>query len=319
MTDETRLRFYVDDSVIYQYYFGDFDLKSKYHSPLRKDPTPSFMFKNIGTSNIPRIIWNDFGADEIKHKDAIGFVMALEHLSRKEAVALIWKELVVPEKVSITPPKLVMPIKLPYEYRDDEIQDFEMEFWDKFWIGRDLLDFYNVRSLRRLSRMGKKLWGSEPGDPAFIYVFEPKKKFKTYRPYDKLNKFRGSDNGDVIEGYDQLPQCGDHLFITSSLKDTMTLRRCGFLACNPTSENSKKALYPKVRELNQRFGNVRILFDNDTPGMVSAMNLSKITGWEAVMIPPQFPKDPSDIVKNTGNYFLLSEFFSKFDLSKYHI
>jgi len=42
---EERIKFYLKDEQIYQYYFGDIELGKKYHSPIReKDPNPSLVF-----------------------------------------------------------------------------------------------------------------------------------------------------------------------------------------------------------------------------------------------------------------------------------
>lgn len=323
MKDETRLRFYVDDTAIYHFYFGEFDLTTKYRSPFphRTDPNPSFMFKNVGTWSAQKVLWNDFGMDGIKYKDGIGFVMEYFRISRKNAVRKIWKEMVLDPDAKLVKPRVKQPLNLPYEYTEEDIQDFEMDYWGRLWFTKEFLKYFNVHSLRSMRRVGKKLWGSEKDNPTFIYLFSKKGAFKAYRPLDpNKDKFRGQNNGDVLEGYDQLPPRGQHLIITSSLKDTMTLRRLGYLAINPTSENSKRALYKKVRELNMRFNNnVYILFDNDPPGIKSAKSLALVTGWKPIFLPKTFSKDPSDLTMKTGNYLALSMFFANFNLTRYYL
>lgn len=322
MRNESRLRFYVGDVEIYHFYFGDFDLITKYTSPFphRNDPNPSFMFQNVGTYSSPKILWNDFGLTDIKYKDGLGFVMEYYQISRKDAVRKVWKEMVKDQSVRIVKPKLNQPVNLPYEYTVGEIQDFEMKYWSRLHFTKKLLTFYNVKSLVSMRRIGKQIWGTTEDNPAFIYLFSIEDVFKAYRPLDpNKDKFRGQGNGNVLEGYDQLPTRGQHLFITSSLKDTITLRMLGYLAVNPTSENSKRALYSKIRELNQRFDKIYIFFDNDAPGIRAAKSLSRDTGWKVVMLPTHSTKDPSDLVMETGNYLELSIFFSKFELTKYHI
>lgn len=323
MRDETRLRFYLDDTQIYHYYFGDFDLTTKYESPFphRRDPNPSFMFKNVGTFNDPKILWNDFGLTDIKYKDGIGFVMEFYQISRLEAVRKIWKDMVMNPKITLVKPRVKQPIKLPYEYTIQDIQDFEMKYWSRLWFTKEFLKFFNVHSMRSMRRLGKKLWATTKDNPTFIYLFSKSKAFKAYRPLDpRKDKFRGQNNGDILEGYNQLPRTGQHLIITSSLKDTMTLRKLGYLAVNPTSENSKRGLYKLIRELNYRFNNnIYILFDNDRPGINAAKSLARDTGWKVIMLPTWSTKDPSDLVMKTKNYLQLSIFFNNFELVKYHI
>lgn len=322
MRDETRLRFYLEDTQIYHYYFGDFDLSSKYKSPFphRRDPNPSFMFKNVGTWSSPKILWNDFGMTDIKYKDGIGFVMEYFQISRKNAVRKIWKDIVMNPDVILVKPRILQPLNLPYEYTKEDIQDFELKYWSKLWFSKMFLKFFNVHSMKSMRRVGKKLWWSTEDNPTFIYLFSKRGAFKAYRPLDpRKDKFRGQNNGDVLEGYDQLPRIGQHLIITSSLKDTMTLRKLGYLAVNPTSENSKRGLYRIIRELNQRFYKIYILFDNDMPGIRAARSLARETGWEVIMLPTWSTKDPSDLVMKTENYLALSIFFNNFNLKKYHI
>lgn len=323
MRDETRLRFYVDDTQIYHHYFGEFDLRSKYSSPFphRRDPVPSFMFKNVGTWSSPKILWNDFGMTDIKYKDGIGFVMEYFQISRKQAVRRIWKDMVMDPNVRMVKPRIQQPLNLPYEFDKDDIQDFEMKYWGRLWFSKQHLKFFNVHSLTAMRRVGKKLWWSTSENPTFIYLFSKKGAFKAYRPLDpRKDKFRGQNNGDILEGYDQLPKTGQHLIITSSLKDTMTLRKLGYLAVNPTSENSKRGLYKRIRELNYRFNNnIYILFDNDKPGIRAARSLAQETGWKVIMLPTWSSKDPSDLVMSTGNYLALSMFFDNLGLKRYYI
>lgn len=322
MTNETRLRYYVGDKEIYYFYFGDFNLTDKYESPFphRNDPNPSFMFKNIGSFYNPIIIWNDFGMDDIKYKDGIGFVMEYYGLNRKSAIKKIWNEMVRDKEVTIVKPRIKQPIKLPYEFEAQELQDFEMKYWNRLFFNREFLRFFNIWSMKYMRRINKLIWSSVKDNPTYIYLFSKKGAFKAYRPLDRSgDKFRGQNNGDILEGYDQLPPTGDHLFIQSSLKDTATCRRLGVLSLNPTSENSKRALYEKIRELNQRFKNIYILFDNDTAGRISAINLARDTGWTPMFLPNHWSKDPSDLVMKCKNYFQLNLFFNKMSLNKYHI
>lgn len=99
----------------------------------------------------------------------------------------------------------------------------------------------------------------------------------------------------------------------------MVLRSAGFISIAPQSENSYKSLLPKVAEINQRFNNVYILFDNDKPGIRAAHMLSKKVGfkWEPIFMPRLWGKDPADFVKKVGNHLRIKEFFSNFGLPKH--
>lgn len=311
---EKRLRFYVSDAVIYKHYFGDFNLVNKYHSPFphRDDPRPSFKFVNVGTIKNPRIIWTDFGLSGAKYRDGVGFVMEYFGLSRKAAARKIWNELVKKEGVSIKKPIIRYPINLPYEYAGQPLSDKELEYWHRLSIGKELLEAYRISSLAFMRRAGDLIWKSEESNPTFLYEFSKENAFKAYRPLDpNKDKFRGQNNGTVVEGYDQLPRNGKVLIITSSLKDTLTLRNLGFLAINPTSENSRKGLMLIARELNQRFEKIYVLLDNDRPGIYATRVLAQKTGWKPLYLPQHFLKDPSDMVMNTGRYQHLRLFLNE--------
>lgn len=309
---ERRLRFYVSDAVIYKHYFGDFNLVNKYHSPFphRDDPRPSFKFVNIGSMKNPRIIWTDFGLSGAKYRDGIGFVMEYFGISRKAAARKIWNELVRDQNVSIKRPVIKYPLNLPYEYGGQPLSDEEMEYWNRLSIPKKLLEAYRISSLAFMRRAGDLIWKSEKDNPTYLYEFSKKDAFKAYRPLDpNKDKFRGQNNGSILEGYDQLPRNGEVLFITSSLKDTLTLRNLGFLAINPTSENSRRALLGKAKELLQRFEKIYILYDNDRPGIIATKVLAQKTGWIPLFLPQHFTKDPSDLVmKSNGRYKQLRKF-----------
>jgi hypothetical protein len=268
--------------------------------------------------------------DKPKYNDAIGFVMQLEGLSREQAVDKIWRELVMDEGVKITRKPIEKPVKFDYEINTQELRDWEVGYWkDNLHIYRDMLGFFDIESLKSLERLQRTIWKSTKSNPAYAYMFGEDGVFKAYRPLDPDgDKFRGQNNGHIIEGWNQLPRSGEHLFIGSSLKDTVVTRKVGVLGCNPTSENSFRAILGKVREINARFKNVYILFDNDRAGREAAMYLAWMTGWTPVFIDnlrifntnkTKSAKDPSDTVEFSSSYLYLSGFFSKFVTQRYYI
>ena len=314
---EERLKFYLKDEQIYQYYFGDIELGKKYHSPIReKDPNPSLVFMVYNG----KVYWKDFGATNIEFHDAIGFVKELksfeegEPFTRREAVDLIFEELVNKGKAPKRTPRVKEKPVLFYEVDWREMELFEMVFWDKLHIEHRRLNKFNVKAVEGLYLNCSFLWKSMPGDPMYVYLSEYKDSFKTYRPYagEKINKFKGIANGHIIEGWNALPKFGDICLINSSLKDTMVMDKAGYPGCNPTSENALAIILDKARELNARFKEVVIFFDNDKPGIEAAKKLSRLTGWKYIYLPPMYwAKDPSDLVMNDGNYFNLLHFMDR--------
>lgn len=311
---EERLRFYLKDEQIYQFYFGDIEIGRKYQSPLRKDEnTPSLVFIMYDD----KIFWKDFGLyiEDIFH-DAIGFVQALcsfqenRKSTRAEAVDTIFEELIKENKAPKKVRKLKdKPIQF-YEVEYRELNNDELLFWNKLHIYRRDLDKFNVKAVTGLYRNCNFIRNSLLGDPMYVYLSPFRDTFKTYRPYTKVkgNKFKGVNNGGILEGWEALPKFGDICLINSSLKDTMVNTKAGYPGCNPTSENSFAALESKVREINARFKKTIVFFDNDAAGRKAAARLKYEIGWDNIELPVNWAKDPSDLVSSTKNYFDLIRF-----------
>lgn len=302
---EARLRYYVSDESIYAYYFRDFEIGRKYHSPFRRDPKPSFMIREDGG----RLWWIDFGLSRTARPDAIGFVSELYGIDRRQAVERIWGDF-MERGATVAKRKRSLNIALPYDVAMGDLEDFELRFWESHCIEKPLLDRFSVKGLRGLYRHGSLMWTSTSTEPAYVYIFA-KDVYKVYRPLSE-DRFRGQGNGSVLEGYKQLPATGRHLFVTSSMKDTLVLTSLGYCAVAPSSENSMNALLGKARELNSRFSDIHILFDNDPPGIRAARRLGHLTSWKTVFLPKDLAKDPADVVKKYGNRFVLSELLRTF-------
>jgi len=313
---ERRLRHYVTEADIYRGLIGDFIIGAKMPSPIpgRVDPVGSFgIFEFHGS-----IFWKDFGLDYQEGTDALSLTQELVGTTREDAVQWVWDNIVVgggtlgyqPQQTTVS------------NYRSvcKPVTEWKLEYWSQHWIGQSLLSFYNVDSLEELYRGDYLVWETKPGDPVYHYKFCDEG-WKAYKPKDaNKDKFRSGGLRGVIEGWEQLPQTGDALFIQSSLKDTMVTRVGGYLACNPTSENSYKALLSRATEINARFKRVYIVFDLDRPGIKAATNLANITGWTPLFLPwlrENSPKDPSDAVLRTGNYFTFLDMLPR-NLSRYN-
>lgn len=305
MISEARLKCYVSDESIYLYYFGEFEIGRKYNSPLRRDPRPSFIIQQHQGS----LLWTDFGLGKTVRPDAIGFVQVLKDMTRDEAVRTIWEDF-MHKGVRVRRQPLSMNIGLPYELTSRDMQEFELDYWLRHCIEEPLLDRFNVKAVDALYRHGSKVLTSTKREPSYVYLFD-KDIYKIYRPLSE-DRFRGQGNGDIVEGYAQLPKSGRSLIISSSMKDTLVLTSLGYNACNPPGETNLRAVLARARELNARFNNIQILFDNDGPGIRSAYRLSGLTGWRPIFLPKEVAKDPADVVKKYGNRFVLSHILRRF-------
>lgn len=317
MITEERLRLYLDDIYIYNFYFGDFTLNHKYNSPLRDDPKPSFQIKVSKTGNL---YWKDYGLDKQLGFDAVAFVMHYFQIERKEAVKRVWDDIIKSGKPLPVIRLSADTSSIKYRHYYGELRDWELEYWKSRGIPKKILDFYNVKSLTALYKTDKLVWKSTEDNPAYIYLYSDNKAFKCYRPLDPNgDKFRGQDNGEIIEGWDQLPDEWEHLVITKATKDVMTLRRIGVVGGSPTSENSFRAILAMKDELNRRFKRIFIFFDNDAAGIKAALFLHEATGWEVIILPQDFAKDPSDLVFKDQSFDRLKKFLAKYNLKRNYI
>lgn len=293
-----RVKYYLKDEQIYNFYIKNFVVGKKMHSPFRYDPGPSFFTKYTDEG---RLIWYDFGIDQ-ENYDAIGFVSALFRVGREGAARKIFEDII--DKGIFPPmPEVITSNSLPEIVITDSLHEWELPFWEQFLISEKTLIFYNVKSLAGRYKKDKLIWKSSPEEPKYVYLFRGQdvRAKKIYNPYgDKKKKFRWGFHANVLEGYDQLPDKGDLLVVTSSLKDCMVLYEAGFTAVAPSSETDISLLLEKKEEFNSRFGRVITLLDNDETGRKFSSMIKEETGWDSVFMKED--KDPSDSVKRTGDF-----------------
>lgn len=194
------------------------------------------------------------------------------------------------------------------------LTDYEKLWWeDNLKVPAEMLEFFNVFGLQGYYRDGTKIWESRLDCPAYHYL----QYRKAYRPTaPKGRKHRGIDNGDIMEGWHQLPDCGDHFILNTSFKDVITCRVLGAVGAASPSENSIAPLLKRAREIKGRFRRCFVLGDNDRPGRLAAERVQKLLNFEPIYMP--WHKDPSDSVQMSGHYEYLNSIIAPLGLSKYH-
>ncbi len=192
--------------------------------------------------------------------------------------------------------KKVEPKDIRVMLTNFELSDYE--YWNQFNINPMILNFFDVRKVKRVW-IDKVLWKvSTEKQP--IYRYKEKNRFKIYRPFaDKKSKFR-NNFGNYLDGWNQLPICGDVVLITSSRKDVMSLYSLGFTSVSPTAESrviSKNAL----NLLKSRFKFVIPYMNNDETGLKMTAKYEEVYGLKGIYNPLNEPKDPSDWIKKEKN------------------
>lgn len=286
----------VTEYDIYARYIGQFKIGFIYNSPFREDKNPSFGIFRSRKSG--KLLFKDHGNGECG--DVIKFVELYTGLTNYNDIL---NHIVT--DMSITNNTKLKSIK-QYESKDTVIgvvrqdwTDVDKQYWSQFGITKETLIKFNVSSIKYYLCDGivKGIYKNE--NP--MYAYKVYDHFKIYRPLaDKYTKWRNNLTPYDIQGYEQLPEKGDLLIITKSLKDVMCLYEMGYIAISPSSESTfipDKAL----KQLKKRFKRILICFDRDIPGVKNMRKISLKTGLKGFLVCKKFhSKDISDAVKLNG-------------------
>lgn len=284
----------VTEYDIYAKYIGQFKVGMIYNSPFRKDKNPSFgiyyskrtkqlLFKDHGTGECGNVIkFVSLFTGKTEYNDILSDIVDNLNITNNTKL--------VSSKQYIPPTETVIGVVR------QEFTDVDINYWKQFNISINTLKKFNVNSIKYYLCNGIVKGTYKRENP--MYAYKVYNNFKIYKPLaDKYTKWRNNLTDYDIQGYEQLPQKGDILFITKSMKDVMCLHEMGYPAVSPSSEST---FLPKdvLEQLKTRFKRIIILFDRDTAGVKRSRKLSRETGLEAMFINKKFKaKDVSDAVK----------------------
>lgn len=284
----------VTEYDIYAKYIGQFKVGMIYNSPFRMDKNPSFgiyyskrtkqlLFKDHGTGECGNVIkFVSLFTGKTEYNDILSDIVDKLNITNNTKL--------VSSKQYIPPTETVIGVVR------QEFTDIDINYWKQFNISINTLKKFNVNSIKYYLCNGIVKGTYKRENP--MYAYKVYNNFKIYRPLaDKYTKWRNNLTDYDIQGYEQLPQKGDILFITKSMKDVMCLHEMGYPAVSPSSEST---FLPKdvLEQLKTRFKRIIILFDRDAAGVKRSRKLSQETGLKAMFINKKFKaKDVSDAVK----------------------
>ncbi len=306
----------VQDVDIYRFYTGEeVVLKTSIISPIRKEKSASFGYFQ-GKSG--EICFKDFllGAG-----DCIKFVELMFSLTYFEALSrividfnlvdhFIYKDLGEPIKTLYnsddyekreTIIKRNNALKLGIKSREWEAHD--LVYWYKYGIDIDTLTKYKVKPIKYIFINGNPL-AAEKYAYAYIENKDGIETIKTYQPFSSNYKWMNNHDSSVWQGWSQLPEKGDELIITKSLKDVMSITS---ILNIPAVSLQAEGTNPKdniIEELKSRFDKIYVLYDNDFDkkenwGQIFSKQLCDKYDFVNLCIPKEFQsKDFSDLVKN---------------------
>ena len=284
----------VTEYDIYAKYIGQFKVGMIYNSPFRKDKNPSFGI--YYSKRTKQLLFKDHGTGECGN--VIKFVSLITGLTNySDILNDIVNKLKITSSTHLDSSKQYIPsTETVIGVVRQEFTDVDINYWKQFNISINTLKKFNVNSIKYYLCNGIVKGTYKRENP--MYAYKVYNNFKIYRPLaDKYTKWRNNLTDYDIQGYEQLPQKGDILFITKSMKDVMCLHEMGYPAVSPSSEST---FLPKdvLEQLKTRFKRIIILFDRDVAGVKRSRKLSRETGLEAMFINKKFKaKDVSDAVK----------------------
>lgn len=300
----------VDDYDIYAYYLGSFKPGKLMNSPLRPDDKiPSFA---IFPGKTGGLLFKDHGIGEAGN--ALKFIKLYKGIDtrdelERELLRIVRKMNPMLGEVKPTHVKTVGSGLTKIGIVRQPFTETDKKYWKQFHISIDTLKSFDVFSIKYFlcNDVVRGLYKED--NPMYAYKVDDK--FKIYRPLaSKYTKWRTNLTNDNIQGLKQLPDSGNLLFITKSLKDVMCLYEMGFNAISPSSETT---FIPDnvLQHLRSKWKHIVILFDRDEAGMKNARKYSKQYKLDAIFVHKKFKaKDISDAVKANG-FFAVKEWLTK--------
>lgn len=278
--DKKYILEHVSEEEIYQRYFRlEVSFKGKFCSPLRDDKNPTCNFFRHNRSG------------EIYMKDHAGHfcgncfdaLMVFYGCTFKKALLMIANDFgLIKIDVERKP--------VPLELRERQKADIKFstrawlksddEFWSKYCINHQLLKYFKVFPVQTIFLNNGLCYTYHVGNPAYAYVFG-ENDIKIYFPKRKESRF--ICNTSKLQGYDQLPEKGEILIVTKSMKDVMVLFNLGYSAVAPQSE-TQMITQEEYDELSKRFEKIYSFYDFDLTGIRTANKMKKIYGIPTIFL-----------------------------------
>lgn len=290
-----------------EYYLGIPVKKGLFKSPLRDDNSPTCSFYRNTAGDV---IFKDFSGHF--HGNFISVVMFKYNCTYPMALKIIANDFGIidypklkknskPIETSQTSFKEEGPARIQVEIQD--FTDKELEWWGQYGITKAILRKFSVYSCKSVFLNGSYFTGCTSKQRVYGYYRGKRNDLELWRIYfpgRHSYKFLSNWKSFMLQGAKQLPESGDLLVITKSLKDVMCLYSMGIIAVAPCSENLF-VTESQFEKLKKRFKHIVVLYDNDLPGIHNMNKIRKSFPIKCFWIPRKYrAKDISDFYKKFG-------------------
>lgn len=297
----------ISQETIMEHYLGIHVTKGLFCSPLRKDNNPTCaFFKNKQGDLVFKDFRGDFYGncfDVVMYKYDCSFYKALQIIANDFGI-IKRKDLQKHEKLIEYSGEIFKETQ--QSILQAEIQlftSFELQWWANYGITEEILKKFGVYSCKTVFLNGKYFTSSSINNFIFGYYYGTKDNIELWRMYFPFrSKFRFLSNwpSKLIQGSKQLPESGDLVVITKSMKDVMCLYSLGITAIAPNSETLflSEAQY---NVLKSKFKKIVVFYDNDLAGIKNMVKIKKQFNCSCIFIPKHYKtKDISDFYKKYG-------------------
>jgi len=302
---------YISDEDILNHYFGISRIPCLISSPLRVDNNPSF---KLFRANNLRVYYKDFSNND--KGNIIDLLKKYFNLTYESVILKLYNESKnIGYKYKIINDKLKSKTREhSITYSDIKVKTrkwkkYDIEYWESYGINLHTLEFGKVYPITTIFVYKYDNTGClkeyKINADKYAYVFVENKDgietYKIYQPYSKAFKWRNKHNGSVWSLWTQLPEKGDRLIITSSVKDALCIIANTDI---PSVSLQSESTLPKkhiIQQLKDRFEKIYVLYDNDNTGIECGRKLANEYGLIYTEIPQNLStKDPSDSYKLYG-------------------
>jgi hypothetical protein len=295
VTQEDIFTHYLGVPVVYREFFC---------SPLRSDKNPTCTFKKF---NDGLILFRDWA--EQKPFTCFQLVQSIYNCNFPYALYHIYEDMVLDNKKPL--------YNFVEKSKDASIKKSEKSIiqvtfgsWEKevktylkdYGLTIQLCKKFNIYPVKHVWLNGKKFWTYSSYDPALGYYFGDNggnQRWKIYF-FKRKSKYRFLCNTNRINGWVQLPDFGNELVITKSLKDVACLDMFNIPAIAMQNETTLPYDYI-IDELKTRFSHIYSLYDYDKTGIYLANQLQELYNIRPLFFKHvEHVKDFSDYIKYNG-------------------
>lgn len=303
---ENILKYVTEEQIFRKYIPHDFEINTEtFHAPYRVDKRPSFgIYYN---THFNKLMFKDLSTKD--GGDCFKYVSKIFNCNLWQACIRINEDFNLKLGINTKPNKLIEindsykkeRIRKEITIKEQEFTDIDINYWKQYSISLDTLKLYNIHSCYEFYVNNEFRRRYTKNYPIYAYYFPRTNNYKIYIPnankYEKW--FTNASNDWDIQGYDQLPETGELIFITKSMKDCMVLYELGYNAV--ATHGEAHWFNPDfIRHLRDRFKKLIIFYDEDEAGHLCANKISEEYNIEKFFTNDIHNKDISDYVRNRG-------------------